>query len=1010
LRYRALRALGKGGLGEVFVALDEELNREVALKEIHEKHRGNADHLTRFLLEAEITGRLEHPGVVPVYGLGRYPDGRPYYAMRLIKGETLKDAIDRFHKEDVPGSDPGARGLAFRELLRRFVDVCNAVAYSHSKGVLHRDLKPANVMLGPFGETLVIDWGLAKVLGHATADSSEGVSLLQGTQTTPAGTTGLAGTPGYLSPEQAEGQSNELTPAADVYGLGAILYTLLTGQQPFKGGSVEQQLSRQRRGVFAPPRKIKSAAPPALEAVCLKAMALDPSERYASAKALAADVDHWLGDEPVSAYREPLTARLRRWGRRHRAAVTGLAALLVSLTAALAVGLALVRAEEAKTRAALQDARDQADRAEKAEKGLRIELAHTSASAARVAAQRGQWKDALAHYQTAIDLGHEDDVALWLRVLECRRALYQYRAFREELQRLEERDDLADHRGEVRLMRAMGEMARSGEKVDPTDAIRAALDLGLPPAEDAYARALLAPTMPTAIARLREALRHDPYHRRSLETLTSLLYFAGTRREAREAVTLLEVAAPDSVSAISWRSALLALDGDLDGALRLCVRLRPLIGDEGLALYRDAVLVATQIEASLWDSDQLARRALLAKIETLAPRLDKVMESPDPMNGLGELAVFRLPCYRAFKKLPAVPGEIIRDLLRGKLPDLRQLAAAHTDIVETCPSGLWFYLQGVWLGLSGQQPEACDAFRRALTAPSIMPVARRARFELVRSLTARARKAAVVERGTLEAEARQHLRELARDGVYPAWAYQELCGIAGSVHEDALALALSEAWRQQYPDNVNALRARGRAEDNVGAYRRRIDTLNDLLAQTPNDANLVNHRGIALHHLGAFADATASFFEALRCDPRQPNAADNLTEVESVLRRRLAIYHVLREKLRMRAAMILAHQGQHVEAVQAIATEKAEGDTAVALACLYAIAARAAASDTKLAPQERGKKSEEYAVQSVALLRAVQDAGYFHDPWRVKYLDTERDFDTLKKRDDFVRVMKAIKK
>ena len=195
-RYRALRPLGRGGLGEVFVALDEELNREVALKEVQARHCGRGENLVRFLLEAEVTGRLEHPGVVPVYGLGRYADGRPYYAMRLIKGETLKDAIDRFHDADRLGRDLGERSLAFRALLRRFIDVCNAVAYAHSNGVLHRDLKPANIMLGPFGETLVIDWGLAKVLGRATADTVEAGILLSGTKTPLPGGTGLAGMPG----------------------------------------------------------------------------------------------------------------------------------------------------------------------------------------------------------------------------------------------------------------------------------------------------------------------------------------------------------------------------------------------------------------------------------------------------------------------------------------------------------------------------------------------------------------------------------------------------------------------------------------------------------------------------------------------------------------------------------------------------------------------------------------------------------------------------------------------
>src|SRR5262249_39757486 len=155
LRFRVLRAHARGGLGEVFVAYDEELHREVALKQIQPRYAGDGDSRARFLLEAEVTGHLEPPGVVPVYGLGRHADGRPFYAMRFIKGDTLKDAVDRFHRAEVRGRDPGERGLALRELLARFVAVCNAVAYAHSRGVLHRDLKPVNVMLGPYGETLV---------------------------------------------------------------------------------------------------------------------------------------------------------------------------------------------------------------------------------------------------------------------------------------------------------------------------------------------------------------------------------------------------------------------------------------------------------------------------------------------------------------------------------------------------------------------------------------------------------------------------------------------------------------------------------------------------------------------------------------------------------------------------------------------------------------------------------------------------------------------------------------
>jgi serine/threonine protein kinase len=190
MRFRVLRPHARGGLGEVYVARDEELHREVALKEIQQRHANDPNSRSRFLLEAEITGGLEHPGIVPVYGLGTYADGRPYYAMRFIKGGSLRDAIRRFHSADrflrqATGDDAAENpdiesdrlriktvtkedfiSLDFRQLLGRFIDVCNAIEYAHSRGVLHRDLKPGNIMLGKYGETLVVDWGLAKVVGR----------------------------------------------------------------------------------------------------------------------------------------------------------------------------------------------------------------------------------------------------------------------------------------------------------------------------------------------------------------------------------------------------------------------------------------------------------------------------------------------------------------------------------------------------------------------------------------------------------------------------------------------------------------------------------------------------------------------------------------------------------------------------------------------------------------------------------------------------------------------------
>jgi serine/threonine-protein kinase len=364
VRFHRLRPHARGGLGEVFVALDEELHREVALKEIQEQFADQLDARARFLREAEVTGKLEHPGVVPVYGLGAYPDGRPFYAMRLIRGESMQQASKRFHRADEASRrDTTERSLALRELLSRFIAVCNAIAYAHSRGVIHRDLKPANVMLGEFGETIVVDWGLACVLAQPTGDQTVAERPLDpgpASQTPVTERGRIVGTPAYLSPEQAQGHLDRVGVASDVFALGALLYELLTGQPPYTG-SKEEVLRLAQRGEVAPARQRKPAVPRALEAVCGKAMAARPENRYPTARALAEEVQRYLADEPVQADREPLTERLRRWGRRHHSLVTSSVVLLLVSVLGLALGLWAVANEQARTAA-------QRDRAIEAEK------------------------------------------------------------------------------------------------------------------------------------------------------------------------------------------------------------------------------------------------------------------------------------------------------------------------------------------------------------------------------------------------------------------------------------------------------------------------------------------------------------------------------------------------------------------------------------------------------------------------------------------------------------------
>ncbi|MFO0976822.1 MAG: tetratricopeptide repeat protein [Planctomycetaceae bacterium] len=377
-RYQIVRPHAKGGLGEVFVAHDEELHREVALKEIQAQFADHLDCRNRFRLEAEVTGNLEHPGIVPVYGLGQYSDGRPYYAMRFIQGHSLREAIEHFHthtnaaqaaspqqdtsalssesaKSGAAGNsrDPQAAvsyapdfaSVEFRKLLGRFITVCQAISYAHSRGVLHRDLKPGNIVLGKFGETLVVDWGLAKVQGKDDQNLNSTERTLQptsGSGVAPTMMGSAVGTPAYMPPEQAAGQPEKMSPASDVYSLGATLYHLLTGRPPFGSADVISVLNAVKAGRFPAPREVLPSVPKALEAICLKAMALDPLERYQNAQHLADDIENYLADEKVTAFQEPLIVRTRRWARKHQVTVTATAAAVLVSTVALALSSAML--------------------------------------------------------------------------------------------------------------------------------------------------------------------------------------------------------------------------------------------------------------------------------------------------------------------------------------------------------------------------------------------------------------------------------------------------------------------------------------------------------------------------------------------------------------------------------------------------------------------------------------------------------------------------------------------
>ncbi|MBA4192407.1 MAG: hypothetical protein C0467_30945, partial [Planctomycetaceae bacterium] len=332
--YEVLRELGRGGMGVVYEAREQRLGRVVALKTARLDGADSDEARTRFLSEARIAARLEHPGVVPVHELVTPPDSDPFYTMKLVRGRTFADAIEDFHSSKRASSE---QIVARRRLLETYLAICRTMAFAHSKSVIHRDLKPANVVIGEFGETVILDWGLAKVL-RTEETTSRGPGLFSASpELTVSGT--VMGTPAYMSPEQAAGRP-DVDERADIYALGAILYHIITGQYPHRGRG-QAMLQDIREGELIPPSAIASDVARPLEAICLKSMAKFREDRYTGAQNLADDVERFLAGEPVSVYRERWPERLSRWTRRHRTLVTaaGVAAVLSVVGVAAAFSL-----------------------------------------------------------------------------------------------------------------------------------------------------------------------------------------------------------------------------------------------------------------------------------------------------------------------------------------------------------------------------------------------------------------------------------------------------------------------------------------------------------------------------------------------------------------------------------------------------------------------------------------------------------------------------------------------
>ena len=357
-RYIRFAPLGSGGVGIVDSCFDPNLSRYVALKKLQPNLQNKTPETTRFVREARVMAQLEHPHIVPVHEMGITEEGIPYFSMKKVRGNTLQVIL----KELRLGNKELAAKYTRRALLEIFRDVGQAVAFAHSRGIIHRDLKPANVLLGEFGEVLLVDWGLAKLVGSG-GDSNDNPAMAD--LDTSAQDTAedenvtlegiVSGTPAYMAPEQAMGKISELNGQTDVYGLGTILYEILTYQRMIQGETIREALHNVIHTHVIPPRKRAPdrRIPRDLEAICMKAVEKNPDDRYASVKELLLDLSNFQNDLPISCRKGFGIDTVWKWCKRHRLLSTSIGGAGI---ACLVTGTLFFLAEKVKYQEILDEA------------------------------------------------------------------------------------------------------------------------------------------------------------------------------------------------------------------------------------------------------------------------------------------------------------------------------------------------------------------------------------------------------------------------------------------------------------------------------------------------------------------------------------------------------------------------------------------------------------------------------------------------------------------------------
>ncbi|MEO2091420.1 MAG: serine/threonine-protein kinase [Gemmataceae bacterium] len=608
--YEVLGELGRGGMGVVYRAVHLKLNRPVALKMVLGDARADSQEVVRFLAEAGAVAAVKHPRVVGVYDFGE-TDGRPYLALEFCGGGTLAarlKAVGRF--------DP-------RTAADLLANIADGVAAAHDQGIVHRDLKPGNVLFAGPTEPKVADFGLAK---RAGSDHTK--------------TNAVMGTPAYMSPEQAKGQTKFVGPQADVWALGVMLHECLTGRRPFAADDpwalLQQVMNADPPGV----RTVVRDLPKDLEQVVRKCLHKAPHERYPTAAELAADLRRWLAGQPVSARPPAVPEQVTKWVRRNP--------LPTALIASLVLLVATVGWASYLTISQLRRANQAESKRLDAERGRQADVVQ---SAMRQAMQRGQATAALAVY----DRAEADGLPLTTAMrLDRARALY----FLGEVEAAQtavgsvNRDELpADRRGEAELL--AGVLALGPDDAGGLERIRAARKLGLSAADDLYAQGLLADSTAAALAKFQAAYAADPAHIDSRVMAALALTLFARYADANTLIEQTRPLAPDHPALPLLHLAVAGMGGDTTKVDALLADLRGRIRDPRVrdALPAFAALVNTYPEfqktfAGIIAGDQSAWLKFAAQFRADSPLVKKMLAVHDSGLVSGSLIAGFPPCFR----------------------------------------------------------------------------------------------------------------------------------------------------------------------------------------------------------------------------------------------------------------------------------------------------------------------------------------------------------------------------